>query len=137
MGFLDRYLYYRYSKKASVLMKKLTTATQWYGPYSKITTTDDSYICDGCVLPFDVVGMGVISDYDPAVDVRPPTQEQLDTQWDVVRQERNSLLAACDWTQLPDTPADKDSWAAYRQELRDVTNQPDPFAIIWPTAPGA
>lgn len=118
-------------------MKKLTTATQWYGPFNEITATDVSYICDDCVLMIDVIGEGVISDYNPETDIHPPTQEQLDTQWDVVRQERNSLLAACDWTQLPDTPADKDSWAAYRQELRDVTNQPDPFAIIWPTAPGA
>jgi hypothetical protein len=29
----------------------------------------------------------------------------------------------------------KEVWAAYRQALRDVTLQPDPFNIVWPTPP--
>ena len=62
---------------------------------------------------------------------------RVDAQWSLVRDERNTKLAACDWTQLPDAPVDAAPWAAYRQELRDITNQPDPFAIIWPAAPGA
>ena len=60
------------------------------------------------------------------------------TQWPVVRAERDAKLAASDWTQLPDVPlATKEAWAVYRQALRDVTLQPDPFAIDWPVAPGA
>jgi Phage tail assembly chaperone protein len=37
------------------------------------------------------------------------------------RAERDGLLAASDWTQLPDTltPAKTKAWAAYRQALRD------------------
>lgn len=58
-----------------------------------------------------------------------------DAQWEIVRAERNAKLAASDWTQLPDTPVDKATWATYRQELRDVTNQSDPFNIQWPVAP--
>ena len=59
------------------------------------------------------------------------------TQWPVVRAERDAKLAASDWTQLPDVPlATKEAWAVYRQALRDVTLQPDPFAIDWPVAPG-
>ena len=59
------------------------------------------------------------------------------TQWPVVRAERDAKLAASDWTQLPDVPlATKEAWAAYRQALRDVTLQSDPFAIDWPVAPG-
>ena len=53
-------------------------------------------------------------------------------QWDVVRAERNKLLAECDWTQLPDAPVDAIAWATYRQALRDITTQADPFNIIWP-----
>lgn len=60
-----------------------------------------------------------------------------DAQWTSIRAERNAKLAACDWTQLPDAPVDAATWAAYRQELRDITNQPDPFNITWPTEPGA
>jgi hypothetical protein len=53
-----------------------------------------------------------------------------------VRQQRNELLSACDWTQLPDSPADHEVWAAYRQALRDVTAQVGfPWDITWPEAP--
>ena len=55
------------------------------------------------------------------------------TEWTVIRGQRDTLLAACDWTQLPDTPTDKVAWAAYRSELRDVTNQTLPVA--WPVKP--
>lgn len=49
---------------------------------------------------------------------------------------RNRLLADCDWTQLSDAPVDKALWATYRQELRDVTAQPDfPWAVNWPVSP--
>lgn len=52
------------------------------------------------------------------------------------RQRRNSLLAKSDWTQMPDAPADKDAWAAYRQALRDVTGQAGwPHDIEWPAPP--
>ena len=56
-------------------------------------------------------------------------------QWTVIRAERNRLLADCDWTQLPDVPVDAAAWATYRQALRDVTNQANPFAIVWPERP--
>lgn len=50
---------------------------------------------------------------------------------------RQMLLIQSDWTQLPDVPlSDKEAWAVYRQELRDITSQPDfPNVIIWPTPP--
>ena len=49
---------------------------------------------------------------------------------------RNKLLQESDWTQLPDAPADKSSWAIYRQHLRDISGQPDfPIKIDWGTSP--
>lgn len=55
-----------------------------------------------------------------------------------VRQSRNAKLAECDWTQLADSTADKQAWAAYRQELRDLpSSQGFPWNVTWPTAPGA
>lgn len=52
------------------------------------------------------------------------------------RAKRAKLLTACDWTQVSDAPVNKAAWKAYRQSLRDVTEQPGfPFEIIWPTAP--
>lgn len=56
-------------------------------------------------------------------------------QWAVVREERNALLAACDWTQLSDAPVDNLGWSVYRQALRDITLQANPFALVWPVAP--
>lgn len=56
--------------------------------------------------------------------------------WFDVRAERNSRLAACDWTQLADATVDAAAWAAYRQALRDLPQtQADPFNIVWPTSP--
>jgi hypothetical protein len=65
-----------------------------------------------------------------------PTAEE---EWGRVRKVRNSRLAASDWTQLPDVPLSqelREQWNVYRQALRDVTLQPDPFNIVWPTPPG-
>lgn len=74
--------------------------------------------------------------------VLPMPQDQINAvknaQWDIVRTERNSKLAASDWTQLADSPLPdekKVDWAVYRQSLRDVTSQTDPFDIVWPTSP--
>ena len=61
-----------------------------------------------------------------------------DRQWDGVMYQRNQYLSRCDWTQLPDSPLtveEKQEWVVYRQELRDVVLQPDPFSIMWPTEP--
>ena len=53
-----------------------------------------------------------------------------------VRAERNTKLAATDWTQITDATADKTAWAIYRQALRDVTTQAGfPQTITWPDAP--
>lgn len=53
-----------------------------------------------------------------------------------VRQQRDRLLAECDWRSLPDAPGDRDTWLAYRQKLRDITQQPGfPDNIHFPTPP--
>jgi hypothetical protein len=69
------------------------------------------------------------------------TQEEIDikieNQWEVVRVARNEILKECDWTVLPDSPLSGsiEEWKTYRQQLRDVTSQPNPFEISWPTQP--
>ena len=54
-----------------------------------------------------------------------------------IRQQRDALLAASDWTQVPDAPVDAAAWAKYRQALRDLpTKIKDPTAeIAWPEPP--
>jgi hypothetical protein len=54
-----------------------------------------------------------------------------------VRDKRDELLLETDWTQLPDVPDTiKQSWAQYRQELRDIPAQSGfPYNVNWPTKP--
>ena len=58
-----------------------------------------------------------------------------------LRQQRNQMLAASDWTQMPDTPLDaesKQAWADYRQALRDITDSmSDTDGVTWPAVPNA
>lgn len=74
------------------------------------------------------------------VTVEPKTAEELAADLEAkaasVRADRNRRLADCDWTQLPDAPVDAAAWAAYRQELRDVTAQAGfPSDVVWPVQP--
>ena len=53
-----------------------------------------------------------------------------------VREQRNTKLAECDWTQLADAPVDQGAWSTYRQVLRDLTKQAGfPWDIEWPAQP--
>ena len=66
----------------------------------------------------------------------PFTTSPSEEAWAGVRYRRNRLIAASDWTQLPDVAAvTQNAWTTYRQALRDITLQTDPFAIVWPVAP--
>jgi len=56
--------------------------------------------------------------------------------WEIIRMDRGQRLRRTDWTQLPDSPLSPEqqaAYAVYRQELRDITTQPDPRAIVWAT----
>ena len=50
---------------------------------------------------------------------------------------RNNRLLASDWTQLPDAPVDAAAWAAYRQALRDLPNDPNWPDVTFPEPPNA
>lgn len=70
------------------------------------------------------------------------TRECSDTPAEVVmaklRYERGQLLAASDWTQMPDSPLSpekKQEWAAYRQALRDFPETCDLENPVWPAPP--
>ena len=61
---------------------------------------------------------------------------RLENQWFIIRETRNELLSECDWTQLADIPTEtKSIWSEYRQSLRDITSQTNPFNITWPVKP--
>jgi len=54
-----------------------------------------------------------------------------------MRSQRDTLLAECDWTQLPDVDEQlREAWVPYRRALRDVPAQPGyPVVITWPVKP--
>jgi hypothetical protein len=60
-------------------------------------------------------------------------------QWAQVRERRQQLLSACDWTQLADSHLSdekKAAWSDYRQELRDIPEDfTDPTQVQWPDDP--
>ena len=60
------------------------------------------------------------------------------TQWASVRNQRDNLLKETDWMSIraadTGTPMSAE-WATYRQALRDITTQSDPFNITWPEKP--
>jgi len=86
------------------------------------TALADNWIASDTALIGDIYADGVFSTPEPDAAA----------QWAVIRTERNGLLADCDWTQLPDAPVDAAAWATYRQTLRDITSQANPFNIVWP-----
>lgn len=78
---------------------------------------------------------GPVGEYVPPP---PPSEDELAVQ---AKEERNRLLAESDWTQLPDARAAMGTekaaeWDAYRQALRDITEQSGfPTEIDWPVKP--
>ena len=56
-----------------------------------------------------------------------------------LREERNRKLAETDWTRMDDnglSDSVKASWATYRQELRDITDNATSLDdVTWPTKP--
>lgn len=88
--------------------------------------TELTKVVNGVVMP--------LTEYDLA-ELKKLQDNAIPEKWNQIRLERNVLLSECDWTQVADAPVDKLAWATYRQSLRDITLQSDPFNIVWPSAP--
>jgi len=76
------------------------------------------------------------------IEDTPPPPPTLEEKQATVRAERDSLIAKCDWTQMPDSPLNaelKTTWATYRQALRDITEDAlfgsEPESVGWPIKP--
>ena len=70
------------------------------------------------------------------------TTEEIETKkeekWLEVRELRDNLLSQSDWTQFQDSPITGSlltDWQTYRQSLRDITSQTNPFSLTWPVRP--
>ena len=58
----------------------------------------------------------------------------INNKWIEIRYERLDKLQETDWRASSDLIL-SDDWKTYRQALRDITTQSDPFNITWPTSP--
>jgi hypothetical protein len=93
-----------------------------------------NFLIDERELPIEKVVL-----VDGAIEIREPIKSA-DTQWAEVRATRTSLLFDSDWTDLLSARERLGeelyaSWQSYRQALRVITEQADPFNITWPTPP--
>ena len=107
----------------------------------------DMYVVTPTAMPTDYTkniteGTPVLTDgvyYQNWVET-PATESEIsyriENKWTDVRELRSQLLTECDWTQLADIPTEtKAAWTEYRQSLRDITSQSNPFSINWPVKP--
>jgi hypothetical protein len=79
------------------------------------------------------VDAGIVFWIDPRT-----IEDQRASRWAEVRSARDALLSASDWVPVRALEQGRQfsvAWQAYRQALRDVTTQTDPFNVIWPQAP--
>jgi len=70
---------------------------------------------------------------------KPEYIERHKDEWIAVKEQRNKLLLACDWTQLPDIQMSDEArymWKVYRKALRDITDRfKSPNEVIFPELP--
>ena len=89
---------------------------------------------DTVAVPDAVVRVVFSEEKEPEFVIDSAAVEQ---QWIAVKTRRNDLLKASDWvcSVMDYVAPNKDAWIVYRQALRDITKQPNPFRVMWPTSP--
>jgi len=100
------------------LIETLTFTT----PTQKLSTVD-AYVEGG--KAYNVKVESTTSDEQTAL---------INQQWANIRFERDRKLKDTDWRASSDLTL-SDAWKTYRQALRDVPTQSDPYNIAWPTEP--
>lgn len=106
-------------------------------PYTFIEgQTGDDYIIIGS--NFEILENEVIEHQITRLKTNEEKEQDKQNMWNIIREERNKKLLDSDWTQLADSPLTNQKqteWQIYRQSLRDITTQLNPFSIEWPTPP--
>ena len=100
------------------LVETLTYTT----PTQKLSTVD-AYVDSG--KAYTVKVESTTSDEQTAL---------INSEWVNIRSQRNYKLKDTDWRASSDLTM-SDAWKTYRQALRDITTQADPYNITWPTEP--
>jgi hypothetical protein len=99
---------------------------------------DDDYTKDVSEVTPVLSGSIYVQTYQ-IVDADETTlNKRKEIKWDEIRVQRNTLLTNSDWTQFQDSPitgSKLTEWQTYRQSLRDITAQENPYNISWPIKP--
>jgi hypothetical protein len=99
---------------------------------------DDDYTKDVVEVTPTLSGSVYVQTYETTDADEITLTTRIEIKWEEIRETRNTLLSECDWTQFQDSPitgSKLTEWQTYRQSLRDVTNQENPYNITWPTKP--
>jgi len=99
---------------------------------------DDDYTKDVLELTPTLSGSVYVQTYEISDADETTINTRKEIKWSEIREQRNQLLSDCDWTQFQDSPitgSELTQWQTYRQELRNITTQENPYNIVWPTKP--
>ena len=117
-----------------------TNETEFNSSFKKIVgAKGDEAVLSSDPSTFGVTWNQVIIKYNELVSAEP---------FKLLREERNKLIAATDWTQLKDIDLDtirERNWKNYRQALRDLPSKSNPklnsygdldmSSVTWPDKP--
>jgi hypothetical protein len=99
---------------------------------------DDDYTKDVLEVTPTLSGSVYVQTYEISDADETTINTRKEIKWSEIREQRNQLLSECDWTQFQDSPitgSKLTEWQTYRQELRNITTQENPYNIVWPTKP--
>lgn len=99
---------------------------------------DDDYTKDVLEVTPTLSGSVYVQTYEISDADETTINTRKEIKWSEIREQRNQLLSECDWTQFQDSPitgSELTQWQTYRQELRNITTQENPYNIVWPTKP--
>jgi hypothetical protein len=120
----------RYSEDLNAQLAGLSFSPSEPAPGHALITVPDSV-----AIPQAVIRVLRAADSDQPEFI--VDQAAIDQQWSNVKQGRSQQLAASDWIcSVSDfVHPKKEEFVVYRQALRDITQQANPFALVWPSAP--
>lgn len=109
-----------------------------YKVYPKKSEFENDYTKDVKETTPILSGSKYVQNWDVTDSDQATIDKRLEIKWNEIRDIRNKKIQESDWTQLPDSPitgSKLTEWESYRQSLRDITSQPNPFDITWPDIP--
>ena len=99
---------------------------------------DDDYTKDVVEITPILSGSVYVQTYQISDADETTLNTRKEIKWSEIRESRDVLLSDSDWTQFQDSPitgSKLTEWQTYRQSLRDITTQENPYNITWPTKP--